>query len=289
MKIMVVGVFNENSTNNGISKGFVRATNEPVIEYNYRKRNKEIGSKARDEEIIEMCKIHRPDITFFCKCNGVHVSVVEECNKYSKTFIWYMDPLNGNYDGELKRKMQVATGVGIAKYEVYLLAKEHHNKNTHFLIEGFDPDWDYPMDEEKEHPISFIGALHGDRASWITSFKENIHIPANTYNTEHSKVVSRSKINLNLTGGGGPSDRAYKILAAKGFLLSQTYAHMDKYGLVPDKDFVTFTTKKEARDKATYYLNNEKEREEIAEHGYKTVQKFSRDNLAKEVIKILYE
>jgi spore maturation protein CgeB len=288
MKTMIVGVFNENSTNNGIANGFSKITDDRdfTILYNYRQRAKAVGAINRDAEIIATCERERPDLVFFCKCNGVHVRVLHECNKYSKTFLWYMDPLNGNYNEELKQKIKAATASGIAKYEVYLLALKI-NPNSHFLIEGYDPSWDFPMELPKIHDVSFIGNLYGDRRKWLATPMTGTTIIFKAYNTEHAKVVSQSKINLNFTGAGGPSDRAYKILAAKGFLLSQNYPHMDKYGLTPGKDFIIFNTQEELIRLKNYYLEHEKERNQIAEHGYKTVQKFSRDNLAKEVVKIL--
>lgn len=286
MKILVVGVFNENSTNNGIANGFENAGHE-VVRYDYREQARELGDKIRDQQIINAVKytvIAPYDIVFFCKCNGVHFTVIKECSIYAKVFLWYMDPLNGNYDDELIKKIVIADYVGVAKWEVYLKAKEL-NPNTHFLIEGFDPKWDYPIECEKKYDVSFIGNPYGARWNWL----HQVH-PAcfqDKYNIEHSRVVGETRININLTGGGGPSDRAYKILAAGGFLLSQDYPYMQKYGLMPGVDFAVCRTPDEMRIKCDYYLKNDSFREVIAKHGHETVQKFSRDNLAKQIIDIV--
>ena len=268
MKILVVGVFNDNSTNNGIANGFENAGHE-VGRYNY-----------REESHMVQADIY--DLIFFCKCNGISVNVVDRCNRYAKTFLWYMDPLNGNYNDELKEKIKVADYVGVAKWEVYLEAKKL-NPNTHFLIEGFDPKWDYPIESETKYDITFIGNPYGDRAKWL----DGVTILSNKYNTEHAKAVGQSRININLAGGGGISDRVYKILAAKGFCLSQRYPHIEKYGLVPNEDLVLFDTPEQMVEKCNMYLIEPQLRESIAEHGYQTVQQFSRDNLAKQIIDIV--
>jgi len=291
MKILVVGVFNDHSTNNGIANGFENAGHE-VMRYDYRKALEELSPAARDYDIWSMsldC-----ELVFFCKCNGVHVDVVRDCKSHAKTFLWYMDPLNGNYNDELKEKIKVADYVGVAKREVYLEAKKL-NSNTHFLIEGFDPKWDYPIERDpimmdvhsKKYDISFIGNQYGDRQDWLSLLVDNIAFPINKFNIEHAKVVGQSRININLTGGGGPSDRVYKVLAAKGFLISQTYPDVEKYGLIPGRDLVFANTPEDMVEKCNYYLARKKERDEIAEHGYQTVQKFSRDNLAKQIIEIV--
>jgi hypothetical protein len=281
MKILVVGVFNENSTNNGIANGFENAGHE-VVRYDYRKCAAEIGNEHRDAMVFSIVQADIYDLVFFCKCNGMSVDVVEGCSRYAKTFLWYMDPLNGNYNDELKEKIRVADYVGVAKWEVYENAKKL-NPNTHFLIEGFDPRWDYPIESEAKYDITFIGNPYGDRAKWLNG----VTILTNKFNTEHAKAVGESRININLTGGGGPSDRVYKILAAKGFCLSQSYPHVEKYGLVPDGDFVLFDTPEAMVDMCNYYLSHPDAAKSIAEHGHHTVQKFSRDNLAKEIVNIV--
>ncbi len=281
MKILVVGVFNDNSTNNGIANGFENAGHE-VVRFDYREHGKESGAEARDHDIMELCRIGDFDLTLFCKCNSVSAKVIEYCTHRTKTFLWYMDPLNGNYNGELKEKIRAADHVGVAKWEVYLDAR-WLNSNTHFLIEGFDPKWDYPIPSEAKHDIIFIGNPYGDRAKWL----DGVTILNNKFNTEHSKAVGESRININLTGGGGPSDRVYKILAARGFCLSQSYPHVEKYGLTPGEDLVFFDTPEEMVERCNYFLPMPAAREFIATLGHQTVQKFSRDNLARQIVEIV--
>ena len=99
---------------------------------------------------------------------------------------------------------------------------------------------------------------------------------------KHSKAVSETKVNLNFTEGG-TSDRTYKVLASRGFLLTQSWPRIEedfKIGV----DLDTFDSVNDFKQKIEYYLTHEDERKEIAAHGYRTVQKFNRTNFAKEII-----
>jgi spore maturation protein CgeB len=104
----------------------------------------------------------------------------------------------------------------------------------------------------------------------------------------HSIVVSETKINLSFTEGTGVSNRLYKLLAAKGFVLTMPFDTMHQ-DFTPGKDFDIFNTPSELKQKIKYYLKNENEREIIALHGYKTVQKYDHVNYAKFILKKINE
>lgn len=289
MKILIVGVFNENSTNNGIANGFENAGHE-VVRYDYRGESRKLsGDGNRDTMLYSIIQTDVYDLVFYCKCSGVSEDVLSAGNYYAKTFLWYMDPLNGNYNDELIEKIKAADYVGVAKWEVYLKAKEL-NPNTHFLIEGFDPKWDCPIlcngNDDKKYDVSFIGNPYGNRKEWLDKLG-NVTVLSDKYNIEHSKAVVQSKINLNFTGGGGPSDRVYKILAAGGFLLSEAWPDENRYGLKAGVDYDVVYNSQEMKRYCEYYLKHEDKRNAIAKHGHETVQKFSRDNLAKQIVEIV--
>lgn len=273
MKVLFIAVFSDTSTNNAQSRGLQKAGCQ-VIEYNYRNRAANIGGPARDQEIIDTCRLERPDFVLFSKCNGVHHRVIEECNKYSKTVMWYMDPLH-NYDNELIEKIKRCTHTFCALTEPYLESHKY-SKGVHFLQEGYDSLVNYPVDVPYKYDVSFIGNLRGERGHYQKKY--GFHNYTSAYGKEHSIAVAETKINLNFTEGG-TSDRTYKVLASKGFLLTQPWERMEK-DFLDGRDFITFNNEKEFEYKVKYYLENEHERKTIAENGYNTVQKFSRDNWA---------
>jgi len=98
-------------------------------------------------------------------------------------------------------------------------------------------------------------------------------MPAMPHNEEHNKMVALSKINIACSGwpenGRYSSVRNYKILGARGFLLE--LEREDLYGLFPLNIFDCYWTPQELVEKVRYWMGHEKERQEMAERGYKWV------------------
>lgn len=286
MKILFIAVFNETSTNNSQATAFEKLGHE-VIRYNYRERAKEMGNLARDMEIIETCENAKPNLVLFSKCNGVHYDVIEECNKISNTALWFMDFISMSWDKELENKISRCTFSCFGIRKAFELAKKTYD-NIYFIHEGFDEFCNYPINPailsaEIKYDVAFIGNMREERIPFYNY--RNFNIIDNAYEIEHSKIVGRSKINLNFTLGEGTSDRTYKVLASKGFLLTQPWTDME-LDFAVGKDFDIFNTPKEMKEKIDYYLSRENDRLNIANHGYHTVQKFTRTKWAEEILRI---
>ena len=223
MKVMMVAVFNDRSTNTWQAKGFENIGVD-VVRYNYRERAEKLGRKQRDDEIIEVCKRERPDFTLYSKCNLVDVRVVKECNKVGKTVLWFMD-FAPRIDNELKQKMKECNHVFCSRYDGINVARQC-NDNVYRLQGGYDPEEHYPIDIPKVRDVAFIGDMdrNGRREYNCCGF-ETID---GVYGKDHSKVVSETRINLNFNEGDGTSNRLYKLLASKGFVLTQPWENMDE-------------------------------------------------------------
>jgi len=249
-----------------------------VIRFPYRDKT--------DTEMMIAATTEEPDVCLFSKCNRSNPAIVEEIkNKGITCILWYMDPVH-NIDEELKRR---AHRVDIVFTNI-LETVEHlkiNNGNVHFLQEGFDPEVDKPIDSKfsEIYSASFIGSIYGDRQEWIDAVDPVIITEA--YGSNHAEAVAQTKINLNFTSGGA-SDRVYKIWAAGGFLLTQPWPGMEA-DFTPGEDFDTFTSARDLKIKIDYYLRHEEERKEIASNGLVTVQKFSRDHWASEILRITDE
>lgn len=93
------------------------------------------------------------------------------------------------------------------------------------------------------------------------------------YNEEHNKMAYLSKINLAMSRWVGDekysSVRNYKILGAGGFLLELN--RESTYGVFPENIMDCCGSLAELAEKIHYWLNNEEERKEIAERGYRWV------------------
>lgn len=96
------------------------------------------------------------------------------------------------------------------------------------------------------------------------------------YWSQMPKVFYKSKINLNYTipniKSGIPL-RVWDILGAQGFLLTNYQAEIPDF-FEDGIDLVCFDGVKDMVEKARYYLNHDKQREEIAMHGYQKVRTY---------------
>jgi hypothetical protein len=279
MKILFVAVFNYNSTNVSQSDGF-KKTGCEVIEFNYREIASQIGNEDRDDLLVKTCQKEKPDAVIFSKCNEIYSWVISECNKVSKTVLWYMDPVNENFNSSLIEKIKLCNYTFCALWNSYQMAKKYGGDKVFFLQEGYDQTSNFPIETPYLYDVCFIGALRNRRMEYHQAIK--FPVIQNAYGKEHSLIVSQTRINLNFTEGG-TSDRTYKVLASQGFLLTEPWISMENDFTV-GKDFDIFINVDELKNKIAYYLKHEDERLKIAEHGYNTVQKFDRINWAKQIL-----
>lgn len=282
MKILHVAVFTAMSTNVWQANGFENLGHE-VIRYDYRQRVKDLGSlEQRDVDLILLCRKEKPDIILFSKCNKMDVSVVKECRKVGKTVLWYMDDIY-NMDVELVEKMKHSDYIFCSINTAMEEGKKHCN-NVYRLQGGYDSNIHRPVDVPKVRDVAFIGGMRPYRNKFKSGW--DFEVINGIYNEDHSKVVSETKINLSFTEGRGVSNRIYKLMAAGGFVLTMPYDSMYE-DFTPGKDFDTFSTPKELREKIVYYLEHEDERKEIAAHGYETVKQYDHINYARRIVEVV--
>lgn len=283
MKILHVAVFIFRSTNVWQAAGF-ESLGHTVIRYDYRALVKTYGMSRRDDHLITVCRKERPDIILFSKCNLMDVRVVKECNKVGTTVLWYVDDSDPrNWNAELIDKMKQCDYVFCSVKERVEAARKYC-KNSYRLQGGYDPSVHYPMSLPKKRDVTFIGTLRPEKRIFMCGW--NFDIVTGVYNEDHSRIVSETKVNLSFTHGGGTSNRLYKLLAAKGFVLTQPWDGMEEDFEV-GRDFAVFTSPKDLKEKIVYYLTHEDEREQIAEHGYETVKKYDNINYARRILEIV--
>lgn len=282
MKIFHIAVFTKRSTNVWQAKAFEQLGHQ-VNRYDYRERYRLLGGPRRNLEIIKKCKKIQPDIILVSKGSGIPEGIIKKCNKIGKTVLWFMDR-SLNIDKELRERFGACNYVFCSCRSGVREAKKQ-NPNTFRLQGGFDPEVHRPIDVPKKRDVCFIGSMYP--ISRRRMFRKEVGFPviSGVYNLKHSLTISETRINLNFTEGDGVSNRIYKILAAKGFLLSTPWDSLgEEFGIGEDLDI--FNTPKELKEKIRYYLEHEEERERIAEHGYKTVQKFDNINYAKKILEV---
>ena len=282
MKILFVGVFDREGKSTNVSQILsLKKLDHEVSGYNYRQKAVLIGNEGRDKDLISTVKNRNFDLVIYSKCNVVSLETFREINKYTKTCLWFMDPLI-SYNQEIRSKTALVDYFCCDKENVLEEALKINNNSFH-VCEGFDSNIEKPHNIEKQYDVSFIGNIYGDRADLLGKIKRPVEIISNAYGKKHAVEVSKSKINLNFCTSKGASDRVYKILAAAGFLLTDDWINRDKC-FVDGEHCVIFDNIEDLNEKISYYLNNPKEAAKIASNGHKAVQKFNRLNWAKQIV-----
>lgn len=290
MKIIYVAVFDNQGISADTSAAMALSNNENVTEvigYNYRVKASQMGLKKRDQDLVNLCKERKPDLVFFVKSNGIDINVFEQCKKVCPIVYWFADPLvTFLSDPEFEEKARISDCVFVDKQNVHDTINKY-NKNVYIVPDGFDALMEKPIHyDTKDLDVSFIGQLYGDRLEKVNNIKHDVSVISNAYAFKHSQAVSRSKINLNFCTSEGPSNRIYKVLASKGFLLTDDWKGREDH-FEDGKHFVVFKNIDDLNKKIAYYLKNEDERNKIAEQGHSVSHKYTRDVWASECLKIL--
>jgi hypothetical protein len=285
MKILYIGVFDKNfkSTNTSQLLSLQRAGAQ-VAGYNYKDKAATLGFIERDRDLVNLVRERSFDLVLYSKCNLLSYDVFENIKQQTKTALWFMDPLQ-TYDNEMREKTKLVDYFYCDKNNVLREALKI-NPNSHRICEGYNENVDRPIEGiEKEYDVSFIGAIYGDRMKYISSIKPPVKIITNAYGKEHAVSVAKSRINLNLCTTRGASDRVYKVLAAGGFLITDDWDGREE-DFVDGKDLVVFKNIEDLNQKINYYLTNPEVIDKIAQKGKEVVQKFTRLNWAKEIMRL---
>lgn len=288
MRLLLLGTFDSANASCSFHRGFKKLGIE-VIDFPYRSFVDRFGIEGRNKHLIKAAQ-EDIDIMVILKGDGISKECINECNKYTKTFLWYMDALKGNEgDKKLFGRIEACSFSALSFHDVFLKAKKY-SSSAHFVQDGYDVIWDKPFSNIRQIvDIGFVGKCYGKREE----YKQTIQFlhREGLYCEELSRATGQTKINLCFTDSGlwpvsGPSARMYKILAHGGFLLLEIFPWFGQYGFVDGRDLVLFSDEKDLSSKIKYYLKNPALRKRIAAQGQKTVQPFSRDTTAKRIIEI---
>ena len=282
-KLILLGSFKTGSTNISQAQAF-RDIGWDVIEYDFTSRLSVLNSPvSRDQEIIQTCRLEEPQFVLISKGAGISTQCIRCLTQMTRTMLWYMDPLDDNWNDSLFERIASTDIVVCALFKPYEQAKKL-NPNAFFVHEGFDSAVDFPIDQPKKWDVSFIGQPKGRRA--IYQIAIGFKVIQGAFGTDHARAVGQSRINLNfVVNDSGCSDRVYKVLAGGGFLLTEDWPGRSE-DFIDGEDLVTFKGLADLDRKIRRYLIANKEREAIANKGKDTVQQFSRQAYAKRITEL---
>jgi hypothetical protein len=173
---------------------------------------------------------------------------------------------------------------------------------------------DFP-NENRSIDVSFIGSffsVHSSRVKWLETIYEktpelkvwasNLHslqptspvlkaYQGSAWGREMYHIFHRSKITLNHHGDVLPYANNLRLYEATGMgaLLITDWKKNLLDMFEPDKEVITYRTPEDCAEKIRFYLENDKERENIAHAGHKrTLIEHTYENRMKEFVNIIH-
>ena len=146
---------------------------------------------------------------------------------------------------------------------------------------GYDPALKKDETAKKIYDIGFVGrnADKFDRGRQLELLKSKY--PNSFIGTaepsELSRIYNASRIGFNSSITEDVNMRIFEILACGCFLLTNKIKNEGLYQLYEEgKHFITYTSDEDLLSKVEHYLNNEEERNRIAQQGYQwTIDNYS--------------
>lgn len=150
---------------------------------------------------------------------------------------------------------------------------------------------------EKDVDVAMVGRLSGKDYSCRRQCVDEIvkmNLEMNDLNryydyAEMADLYKRAKIGLNISRNSHLADanlRCFEVMGGGALLVTPAPTELTAMGLQDGIHFVSFSSKKELRNRVQYYLSNEQERKKIALNGRReTLKRFTYDSRAKQIVK----
>jgi len=161
-------------------------------------------------------------------------------------------------------------------------------KKSYWFPNSYPDDLMYPMDIEKPIDVGFCGNVL-NRGHVIDSLdKYGIKKDIFVIGDDMVKAINSYKIHLNCNIANDINYRTFETLGCKTFLITNHTPGLEKLFDI-GKELVTYESLEDLDNKVKYYLENEGERNKIAEAGYLRSKKdhtyFERAKMLVDIIK----
>ncbi len=267
-----------------------------VILFDPQKNSLIYGREAMNEKLLELIKKEKPDFIFFWLTYDAFsietLLKIKEISPKTKTI---------NFFGDDDTQFECFTRYYAHLFDYSILFIQLPSRiykkegiNNILMSHGVNLDNFKPLNLNKKYDVTFIGLSKNDRYELIKFLKDNnidVKVFGPTWDKHHDlkdicggqlnqeelvKVINQSKINLgfskNFFNKPHFKSRAFEIGACNSFCLLEYFSGYLNF-LRNNKEIVMFKDKEDLLKKIRYYLQNEKERENIANKLYKRVIK----------------
>jgi len=253
-----------------------------VLRYNYVEKLNLIGKKKMNREILQLTRSERPDYIFYITYRDeISQKTLKILNQEGNKVVgWFSDDhwRFDNYSKFLAKNLFCSI---TTSPEAFMKYKEN-NLTVIKSQWASNPKYYHPVPADEKYDVSFVGQKYGPREKILEYLRENnisidifgrgwgIYVP-------FEKVISvfgNSKININISASSlDPKikqikGRIFEVPMCGGFLLTDYVNGLEDYFTI-GKDIICYEDKEDLVHKIKHYLENEKQRKEIAENGYR--------------------
>ena len=256
------------------------------------------GNWKKNRQLLNEVKKNKYDLTFLIKINTINYKIIPKLNKFTKTWYFFMDPLETALDINAHKYASLSTWSNATFSSVNSLFRKF-GANSYYITQGINPNIFNTGNKEnmKERDVIFIGSESPKRRKFVNFLKENkINIKCFGQGWKNKPIYLKelvdkyraSKIILNFTRGNiGFSIRVFQVLGTGSFLISEYCQDLPiffKKGI----HLEWFRTSEELLELINFYLKNDKIREKVARQGYEYVQKnFIWEKIMEKIIQII--
>lgn len=193
--VVIVGVFDEGSSNNGVARAFEQLGWD-VKRVPYRELASAVGVDYASWGILNVVEVFKPNLVLFCKFNGFPSEVISKCTEKSKTCLWFMDSFN------IIREQcpEIISHCHAASFSImWPGVKSEFDKlnvpNVHGLVEGVSEEEFCPVKKENKYQsdVVFIGSKNW-RHEYIEAL-EDAKFKVLTFGNGYNTVITGDKFN----------------------------------------------------------------------------------------------
>ena len=239
------------------------------------------GRGVMNRGLLDMVRNGAYDLVLLAKTDSVDYALLDQINPYSKTWYFFMDPMDQAHRINAKEYARRATWASATFSDVTQYFQQA-GARAYWIPQGIDTDRFSPAAVEKKHDVVFVGTKNPKRSALIQYLREH-GVPVTCYGNgwengpifldELVNLYRRTTIVLNIRRpGAGFSVRVFQVMGTGAFLLSEycpDFGTFFKRGVHLD----WFKDKKEVVAKIRYFLQHKEELEHIAEAGCWLVHK----------------
>ena len=257
------------------------------------------GRREMAVKLVEEARRGSYDLIFMAKAGQLDWEVIRELNKHSKTWYWYMDPMETAGEMSALKYAALSTWTSATFSSVTELFATK-NPGSYHITEGYDPALTgKALGVKKEIDVIFVGSKDKKRQRYVEYLKGKgievlwygpgaDHPPV--YLEEMMALYSRSKLILNFTRDNvGFSNRVIETVGLGSMVLTEHCADIEKF-FTAGEHLDWFKSEEECAEKIVHYLRNRVDRERIAEAGSRHAkERFSWPVILKKVIRVVEE